>query len=180
MRSCGFELLTERETRNLGLPYSYGSFRSLYNKMVDIYSRDPNANKLYEEAYQMSSEEQFVSFLNMYFVFKKVRDVDLSNFTINIDDEEYKIPEEIILESKPIVESKTLVEPIKPISKKEVKLINESGIIKKYDMTIVLENVTKKSAAPKTVKFKKTTSKKTIKKVVPVTEVSSSDEEEET
>jgi hypothetical protein len=177
MRSCGFELLTERETKQLGLPFSYGSFRSLYNKMVDIYSRDPYANKLYEEACQMSPQEQYISFLNMFFVFKKVRDVDLSNFNINVDDEEYKIPEEIIVETKPKVE-------VKPSSKKEVKpVISESGIIKKYDMTIVLENVTKK--IPKTVKIKEPTETKKTRKVLKIKEDSpkikedSSSEDEE-
>ena len=140
--------------------------------MVDIYSRDPYANKLYEEACQMSPQEQYISFLNMFFVFKKVRDVDLSNFNINVDDEEYKIPEEIIVEPKP----KPIVE-IKPSSKKEVKpVISESGIIKKYDMTIVLENVTKK--IQKTVRIKEPTETKKTRKVLKIKEDSSSEDEE--
>ena len=145
--------------------------------MVDIYSKDPYANKLYEEASQMSQQEQFISFLNMFFVFKKVRDVDLSNFNINVDDEEYKIPEEIIVEPKTIVE-------VKSSSKKTAKpVISDSGIIKKYDMTIVLENVTK---TPKTVKIKEPTETKKTRKVtkkidVPkISEDSSSEDEKVT
>ena len=145
MRRCGFELLTEREARQLGLPYSYGSFKSLYNKMVDLYHKDPYINKLYEEACQMSESEQFVSFLNMFFVFKKIRDVNLTNFTINVDDEDYQLPEEFIVQQKPTVKEKEEPTP-KPKSKKSEKVVeNKSGIIKKYDMKLVLEDVSKKS-----------------------------------
>jgi len=161
MRRCGFELLTEREARQLGLPYSYGSFKSLYNKMVDLYHKDPYINKLYEEACQMSESEQFVSFLNMFFVFKKVRDVNLTNFTINVDDEDYQLPEEFIVQRKPTEKE----EPTpKPKSKKSEKVVeNKSGIIKKYDMKIVLEDMSKKS-----VKIKDTPVSSKTKKNSPV------------
>jgi hypothetical protein len=179
MIRCGFVLLTDREARELGLPYSFGSFRNLYNKMVDLYTRDPYINKLYEEACQMSESEQFISFLNMYFVFKKVRDVDLSNFNINVDDEDYQIPEEIILHDKtPIREEKIKLE--KSVNQPE----NKSGIIKKYDIQIVLEDVTKKTVrireTPINNKTKKSNSpKQASKKAVQIKmeEDSSSDEE---
>jgi hypothetical protein len=157
MRSCGFELLTDREARQIGLPYSYGSFKSLYNKMVDLYHKDPYINKLYEEASQMSQSEQFISFLNMFFVFKKVRDVNLSNFNINVDDEDYQMPEEII------VQRKTTLKPEEPKIKSEKVLENKSGIIKKYDMKILLENVSKK-----TVKIRETPISSKTKKNSPI------------
>ena len=137
MRSCGFELLTDREARQLGLPYSHGSFKSLYNKMNDLYHKDPYVNKLYEEACHMSSSEQFVSFLNMFFVFKKVRDVNLTNFTINVDDEDYQMPEEIIIQKKEI--SAHSVE-VKPKTEKIKSVKNKSGIIKKFDLVLIMFN----------------------------------------
>ena len=113
--------------------------------MVDLYHKDPYINKLYEEACQMSESEQFVSFLNMFFVFKKIRDVNLTNFTINVDDEDYQLPEEFIVQQKPTVKEKEEPTP-KPKSKKSEKVVeNKSGIIKKYDMKLVLEDVSKKS-----------------------------------
>jgi len=187
MRSCGFELLTEREARQIGLPYSHGSFKSLYNKMVDLYYKDPYINKLYEEASQMSQSEQFISFLNMFFVFKKVRDVNLTNFTINVDDEDYQMPEEII------VQHKTTLKPEEPKlkSEKPEKVVeNKSGIIKKYDMKLVLEDVSKKtvkireipisSKTKKNSPVKKEVTKQIQKITIPLQpdEGSSSDEEE--
>jgi len=158
MRSCGFELLTDREARQIGLPYGCGSFKSLYTKMVDLYDKDPYINKLYEEACQMSQSEQFVSFLNMFFVFKKARDVNLSNFTINIDDEDYQMPEEIIVKPKTNIK----IEESKPKTEKIKSVENKSGIVKKYDMTLVLEDVSKK-----TVKIRETSLSNKTKKVSP-------------
>jgi hypothetical protein len=126
--------------------------------MVDLYHKDQYINKFYEEATQMSQSEQFVSFLNMFFVFKKVRDVNLSNFTINVDDEDFQMPEEIIVKPKTSIK----VEEAKPKSEKIKPVENKSGIIKKYEMKLVLEDVLKK-----TVKIRDTPISNKTKKVSP-------------
>ena len=66
----GFELLQSTECRQLKLPASEGMFNTLFRHMEN----SPAAE--YGDALRMTDSEKRVSFLNRYFVFKKVRDVN--------------------------------------------------------------------------------------------------------
>jgi hypothetical protein len=67
----GFELLQSTECRQLKLPASEGMFNTLFRHMEN----SPAAAE-YGDALRMTDSEKRVSFLNRYFVFKKVRDVN--------------------------------------------------------------------------------------------------------
>lgn len=62
----GFDLADDAKAKECGLPGSSGMFESMFESMVD-------SNQSYGFAASLSDGEKKVSFLNRYFVFKKVR-----------------------------------------------------------------------------------------------------------
>lgn len=69
LREFGFEPLTNEEARGIGLQGAQGGFRELYDDML---REDPGTK--YGAAAKMTASEKQLSFLNRYFVYKKVRE----------------------------------------------------------------------------------------------------------
>jgi hypothetical protein len=76
MDNYGFKLVSKDEAQQMGLPNSTGLFSELYDNMKNEIRRRPSAGIDYKDAPFMSTAEQSVSFLNRYFVFRKVMSVD--------------------------------------------------------------------------------------------------------
>jgi hypothetical protein len=76
MDDYGFKLVTKDEARQMGLPNATGLFSELYDAMRNEIRRNPKTEADYKEAPFMTSAEQSLSFLNRYFVFRKVISVD--------------------------------------------------------------------------------------------------------
>lgn len=76
MENYGFVLLSRDEYVEKGLPASTGLFSELYGAMMNEIKRNKRAKNEYGEAGNMSAGERTISFLNRYFVYKKVRAVD--------------------------------------------------------------------------------------------------------
>ena len=76
MENNGFVLLTESEYKQLNLPNSMGNFEQLYNFMKMEVERTPYLAKKLGSALDLSDEEKQISFLNNYFIFKKIRNVE--------------------------------------------------------------------------------------------------------
>ena len=76
LENYGFILLPKEEYTRLNLPSSSGLFKDLYNSMADEIKKDGRKEKDYGSAMRMSAGERTISFLNRYFVYKKVRNVD--------------------------------------------------------------------------------------------------------
>jgi hypothetical protein len=74
MGQYGFALLTREEAKDVGLPEGSGLFIELYNSMIGEIKQNRN---IYGKASAMSENEKAISFLNRYFVFKKIRIVDV-------------------------------------------------------------------------------------------------------
>jgi hypothetical protein len=79
MKDYGFELMKTEDAQRIGFPSASERFDSLFSTM----KKDANINKhLYiRNALDMSDIEKETSFLNRYFIFKKVR--ELSQSTLN-------------------------------------------------------------------------------------------------
>ena len=76
MSNFGFVLPSREEARELGLPNSIGNFNEMFDLMEEmIHSRRLKKSDV-GSAMSMSSNEKRISFLNKYFIFKKIRDVD--------------------------------------------------------------------------------------------------------
>jgi hypothetical protein len=85
MENYGFVLLGREEATQFGFPNGgTGMFDGLYYDMMSEVSRNPT-NK-YGTAPEMTEDERFISFLNRYFVFRKVRHVAAEKITRVIED----------------------------------------------------------------------------------------------
>ncbi len=78
MGEYGFEKASSVETKGIG-GRSVGTFTDCYYLMKSEISKDPALEKEYGRSMDMTSAEKTVSFLNNYFIYKKVRDVDAKN-----------------------------------------------------------------------------------------------------
>jgi len=76
MENNGFVLLSETEYKQLNLPNSMGNFEQLYNFMKMEVEKTPYLEKKFGSALNLSAEEKQISFLNNYFIFKKIRNVE--------------------------------------------------------------------------------------------------------
>jgi hypothetical protein len=76
MENYGFKLITRDEAKQMGLPSPTGLFSELYDVMKSDIRRNRDLEVDYKEAPFMSQSERSVSFLNRYFVFRKVISVD--------------------------------------------------------------------------------------------------------
>ena len=77
MEDYGFVPLTDTEAAQLGLPSSSATFDVLFDAMNQDLKRNRNYVPNFGSAPDMSEDEKRISFLNRYFVFKKVRNVNL-------------------------------------------------------------------------------------------------------
>ena len=83
MEDYGFVLATDEEVVKMDLPKSTGLFDVLFRYMENEIQR--NRNHKYGDAANMSPEEKTLSFMNRYFIFKKVRPVDTARVAQNMD-----------------------------------------------------------------------------------------------
>ena len=116
----GFVLLSLDEAENIGLPNSTGMFRELYNSMESEVKRFPETKEDYGNALNMSPEEKTISFLNRYFIVKKVREVNLDD--INLLDELKTIEQ---LENKQTLEVQQVAQEVVNETKKKIKKSNK-------------------------------------------------------
>lgn len=70
MENYGFKPLTQTEAHDLGMPASIGNFKQLYD----------------EKKYHMTAKEREISFMNNYFIFKKIRSVDAEKIKLEQTD----------------------------------------------------------------------------------------------
>jgi len=76
LEDYGFVLLENSELRTIGFTESTGSFSRLFGMMNKEIASNPDM--FVRNAANMTSDEKYISFLNRYFIFKKVRDIPKS------------------------------------------------------------------------------------------------------
>jgi hypothetical protein len=76
MENYGFKLLTSNEAHNIGLPNGSGLFSELFSYMEEEVRQNRNAKSEYRQAFEMTDDEKWISFMNRYFVFRKIHHVD--------------------------------------------------------------------------------------------------------
>ena len=121
MEDYGFVLATKEEARHMGLPSPDAMFSELFTIMEDEIKRNPNRQADYRKAIFMSPEEKRISFMNRYFVFKKVRSVDAKKMMETLLKEqafEERNSEEALQEVEAMVQEREA-----PIVKKKQRLI---------------------------------------------------------
>jgi hypothetical protein len=119
MEKYGFQLIKRDEAKSLGLPEGSGMFIELYNMMMDNIKRNPSIAKDYGDAPNMTKYEKDISFLNRYFVFKKVAERNVEKLTNTILG---KLPSELSFElDNTIAASKAIAEEDKVIEKRKAR-----------------------------------------------------------
>jgi hypothetical protein len=169
IENYGFVLLERDEARSLGLPESMGNFDQLFYEMqTQIKHRRLRASDV-QSAPEMTSDEKKISFLNKYFIFKKVRDVNaeevsrvLTGASIAQVDLEMKNTQTI---AKPMIKKKPVVKKKKAKLKIGVKSTDVAEPVVE-EMEIVVEKAPGKSK--QVVKVKKRKAKVKVKGKKPV------------
>ena len=126
MELYGFKLVDRDEAQNLGLPEASGLFSELFMTMIEEIKRNKYKENDLGNAAKMTEFEKKISFLNRYFVYKKIRHVNEEKIEIELG--EYQDEERVMNQaiSKANVEkSKASVEQksVSKIKKLNTKLV---------------------------------------------------------
>ena len=132
MENYGFILLTRSEARDIGLPSSMGGFDQLFTQMEgELKSRRIRHSNIGTAA-NLSLDEKKISFLNNYFIFKKVRDVNAEKVSRMLIDQSPQAASLISSEESKInmvlAKSKPKRPRVKKI-KKKIKIAMEPSIV---------------------------------------------------
>jgi hypothetical protein len=77
----GFVLVSKEEAQTMGLPNGTGMFGELYAAMEAEVKQDNRSQANFGRALSMTAEERAISFLNRFFVFRKMRNVNTEKIT---------------------------------------------------------------------------------------------------
>ena len=128
LNAYGFKLISTQEANNMGLPEGSGFFSELFLNMLDEISKNKFKARNYDMAPQMSSNEKKISFLNRYFVYKKIMEVNIDKVVIELG--EYNDSPNIL----DVVETHKAVE----IAKEYEKVVVEKPKVRKLSKKILL------------------------------------------
>jgi hypothetical protein len=84
MEVYGFKIVPRDEAVDMGLPEGSGSFRELFRNMDEEIKRNKFKEKDYGDALKMKAFEKKISFLNRYFVYKKMIEVNTQKVEIEL------------------------------------------------------------------------------------------------
>jgi hypothetical protein len=76
IENYGFVPCPVEECQEMGFTTPIGSFQLLYDDLLASIKEKPGKKKMFKEAYKMNMNEKKISFLNNYFIYKKVRQVN--------------------------------------------------------------------------------------------------------
>lgn len=86
MEMYGFTLISKEEAIDFGLPDSTGLFSELFINMLDEINKHKFKSTLFGNAPNMSNIEKKISFLNRYFIYKKVREVNINSIILDMNE----------------------------------------------------------------------------------------------
>jgi len=135
LEQYGFALLTAKESQEMGIPSSIDNFNVLFAEMKHrIKSRRLRPADI-GTAMDMTSDEKKVSFLNKYFIFKKIRDVnaeEVEKIQLNIGreaEEELAKTNEVLAEV--VQEAQSDKPKVKKLNKKmKLKKVTKAKVAK--------------------------------------------------
>ena len=86
MELYGLTIISKEEATELGLPNGTGMFEELFNLMLGKIEQNKFIKKNYGKAENMTSFEKKISFLNRYFVYKKIREVNTEKVQLELSE----------------------------------------------------------------------------------------------
>jgi hypothetical protein len=99
MENYGFTLISKNEAQHMNLPDGSGLFSDLFAFMENEIRMNPKHKSDYCKAIYMNQDEKTISFLNRYFIFRKVNNVNtdkISKILKHQSDINEKIEDEIM------------------------------------------------------------------------------------
>lgn len=139
LENYGFVLLERDDARSLGLPESMGNFDQLFYEMQSQIKNRRLRSSDIQSALEMTPDEKKISFLNKYFIFKKVREVNAEEVSrvltgssvaqIELEKKETTIVDKPLIKKKPVVKkkkSKLKIGIAKP--KQNVEMVEEAVV----------------------------------------------------
>ena len=118
LENYGFIQLTSDELSRINFPKSVGDFSDLFDLMNNEIKREPIKRNDYGTAYKMTAEQRKISFLNKYFIFKKVRNIDPNDINIALvqetaNNEKQRVVESLIAQQqvKSVISTKSAKTP---------------------------------------------------------------------
>ena len=183
MTAYGFELITREEAQEMGLPDGSGLFSELFAYMLSEIDKNKFKAKDYEQAPFMTEPEKKISFLNRYFIYKKVRIVNTENVELELGEYDQTVA---IRDMKDTKHAQTVaseeVQKIKPkIRKLSKKLLlvaaTEALDEPKFVESKESEKKVKQSRKTKKQEDKKEDKPKKVKKPLIINNDSDSDDE---
>lgn len=109
MADYGFRLVGKNEARSLGFNDGTGMFYELFNSMMSEIGKDTSKAAEYKDAPNMTANEKSISFLNRYFIYKKVSGENVEKLTAMFL---HKDADELVNED---IETRALVEATEAI-----------------------------------------------------------------
>ena len=179
MEDYGFVVLPREDAKKIGLPEGSGMFLELYHQLANEVKRFPNKENDYGSALKMFSYEKDISFLNRYFVYKKIRNVDalkLANSFLT------QLPDELEMERRETQLSQKAVATELATKKPRVKKLKEKLVLVEASasptidesvsaVNIIKEKENENEKEKEKEKEKKTTANKTKKNKKPTLEL---------
>ena len=90
IENYGFTLVSNEEAEQLGFPSGSGMFKQLYKKMLEEIKKNRIKEVDCGRAVQMTTFEQTISFLNRYYIYKKIRNVNPDKVELDLSDYNFK------------------------------------------------------------------------------------------
>jgi len=159
----GFKIIDRVEAQELGLPEGSGLFSELFNNMLEEIKKNKYKEKDFENAANMTAFEKKISFLNRYFVYKKIREVNTEKVELELGEyeesgitrntQETKHAISVAVAAKEEVVRKEKKSKVRKLSKK-LLLVAATEAVDELP-PVVIEKVAKKTKKPKEDKPKK-------------------------
>jgi len=165
----GFTVIDRIEAQELGLPEGSGLFSELFNNMLEEIKKNKYKEKEFENAANMSAFEKKISFLNRYFVYKKIREVNTEKVELELG--EYQESDVIRhrSETKQAISVAEEEEVVKKARKPTIRKLSKKLLLVPATEAsdelppVVIEKAAKK---PKKQKEDPTTKKKAVKLII--------------
>ena len=124
MDAYGFKLISNEEANEMGLPSGSAMFSELFINMLDEIKKNKFKATMFGESPNMTTYEKKISFLNRYFVYKKIREVNIDKLQLELGEyEEAVVVREREESNKAVVVAKEEVGKIRPKIRKLGKKI---------------------------------------------------------
>ena len=140
----GFKIIDRDEAQSLGIPEGTGLFSELFNNMLEEIKKNKFKEKDYENAVNMSAFERKISFLNRYFIYKKIREVNTEKVELELGEyEEFGVIRNAKETIQAISIAKDEVEKVKPkirkLSKKLLLVAATEAIDEPLPVVVIAE-----------------------------------------